>query len=361
MYALFAIPPRNDDPIQKREYARYLMHQMAPIIHALMVMGMLGHIAVTITSTWSTPSSLPLTLRLAPVLPMLGMALLARRTQNPLWVSVLMLAYLLFLETGMNLNGIGREQGLLWVMPGSLMIPVAVATIWPSRWAFNTAMILSILGPFPILLFGDSNDAEILQYVTYMAIAVSLASVLQAFMSRTLFEQFRLEQRLRVQASTDGLTGLLLRNRFLELAQRALADMRVQRKPSCMLYLDADRFKQLNDDHGHAAGDAALTALASCLRAQTREFDLIGRIGGEEFALLLPGVSLQHAQDRAEKLRLATHQILRPDGPLTVSIGIAECQPHGETTEHLLARADKAMRQAKQTGRDRVVASGHPG
>ncbi|TAL87211.1 MAG: hypothetical protein EPN74_02110 [Rhodanobacter sp.] len=146
MYALFAIPPRNDDPIQKREYARYLMHQMAPIIHALMVMGMLGHIAVTITSTWSTPSSLPLTLRLAPVLPMLGMALLARRTQNPLWVSVLMLAYLLFLETGMNLNGIGREQGLLWVMPGSLMIPVAVATIWPSRWAFNTAMILSILG-----------------------------------------------------------------------------------------------------------------------------------------------------------------------------------------------------------------------
>lgn len=355
MYTLFATPPQNDDPLQKREYAQYLMRHMGPIIHALMIMGLLGHIAVTITSAWSTPSSVPLTLRLAPLLPMLAMTLLARRTENPLWVSVLMLTYILLLETGMNLNGLGREQGLLWVMPGTLMTPVAVATIWPSRWAFNTAMALCVFGPLPILLLGDGNNAEILQYFVYMAIAVSVASVLRAFMTRTLFEQFRLERRLREQANTDGLTGLLLRNRFLELAQQSLDDMGVQRQPACILYLDADRFKQLNDDHGHAAGDTALVALADCLRAQTRESDLIGRIGGEEFALLLPGLNLDQAADRAEKLRLAMHQVVRPDGPLTVSIGVAEYRPPGESTGALLARADIAMRQAKQNGRDQVV------
>ncbi len=100
-----------------------------------------------------------------------------------------------------------------------------------------------------------------------------------------------------------------------------------------------------------------MIALADCLRAQARKTDLIGRIGGEEFALLLPGLNLEQAEDRAEKLRLATHQILRPDGPLTVSIGIAECHSHGETTDALLARADKAMRHAKQNGRDQVVAT----
>ena len=79
-----------------------------------------------------------------------------------------------------------------------------------------------------------------------------------------------------------------------------------------MLYLDADHFKPLNDDYGHAAGDAALVSLAIALRAQTRQDDLIGRIGGEEFAMLLPGLDLPQAAARAEYLRLAVHAINRP-------------------------------------------------
>jgi diguanylate cyclase (GGDEF)-like protein len=241
-------------------------------------------------------------------------------------------------------------------MPGGLLVPVTSSVIWSRRWDFLAAMVLCALGPLPMVLLGDAaGGTRVFQYSVYMAVAVCLSAVLRAFMTRTLFTQFRLERQLREQVNTDGLTGLLLRNRFLELAGHRLVDAWQRQLPVCMLYLDVDHFKRLNDNHGHAAGDDALVALASALRTQMRPDDLIGRIGGEEFALLLPGLDMHQAAERAERLRLAMHSVYRPDGPLTVSIGMAECDSSDEDIGGLLARADHAMRQAKRNGRDRVV------
>jgi diguanylate cyclase (GGDEF)-like protein len=345
---------RNID--QRREYSRYLARQMGPMIQALMLMATLAYGVAVIASTLVRSSPLPLLLRLAPVLPLLLVTVAARRVRRPRLLSLLALLCVLLLEIGINLNSACRLPGQPWVIPG-LLLPVASSVIWLGRWDFVIAMALCALGPLPMLLLGTADSVQIFQYLVYMTIAISLSTVLRAFMARTLFEQFRLERQLRSQANTDGLTGLLLRNRFLELARLALRDLRRQQKPACVLYLDADHFKQLNDGHGHAAGDAALIALATVLRAQTRSDDLIGRIGGEEFALLLPGIDRSHADQRGENLRLAVRAILRPDGPLTVSIGIAECRDADETIETLLARADQAMRQAKRDGRDRIVSA----
>jgi len=355
MYALFAKNPHTADPEQHREYTRYLAQQMAPMIHALMLVAMLGYAVATTAGALLGSSPVPLSLRLAPLLPLLLVAAATRRARQPRLLSALALSCVLLLEIGINLNGIGRAPGQPWIMPG-LLLPVTSSVVWLETWDFSIAMALCALGPMPMLLL-RTDGMHVVQYLVYMMITVSLAAVLRAFMARTLFEQYRLERRLREKANTDDLTGLLQRNRFLELARLALCDICRQQRAVCMLFLDADHFKQLNDDHGHAAGDAALVALAATLRAQTRPTDLIGRIGGEEFALLLPGLDLQQACQRAEQLRLAVHAIQRPDGALTVSIGIAECSHPGETVETLLARADQAMRQAKNNGRDRIVSA----
>jgi diguanylate cyclase (GGDEF)-like protein len=342
-----------DDRKARHEYRQYMAQQMGPMVHALMLVAVAAYLVAACVSALVSASSLPFVLRMAPVLPLLAVAMITRRVRSPLTLSLVTLSCVLLLEIGINLNGLGRAQGLLWVLPGGLLIPVTSSVIWPGRWDFLAAMTLCALGPLPMILLGDDgNGMRIIQYSVYMAVAIGLSAVLRAFMTRTLHAQFRLERQLREQANTDGLTGLLLRNRFLELAQEKLASAQL---PTCMLYLDADHFKRLNDDHGHAAGDDALMAMAAALRAQTRPNDLIGRIGGEEFALLLPGLDMRQAAERAERLRLAIHSVRRPDGPLTVSIGIAQCSYPGESIGSLLARADQAMRQAKRNGRDRVV------
>ena len=352
--SLVSIPP-DADPHQRREFTHYLAQRMRPVIHALMLVAVFGYAAAIAASAVAAYSTVPLWLRLAPVLPLLLLAMTTQRPRQPWQLSLLALGCVLLLEIGSNLNGFDRLQGLPWVMPGTLLIPVASAAIWLARWDFIAAMALCGLGPMPMLLLGGAESAQVFPYLVYLIIAIALASVLRAFMARTLFEHFRLEQQLRQQASTDGLTGVLLRNRFLELAGLALEEAQRRQRPVCMLYLDADRFKQLNDGHGHAAGDAALAALADALRRHMRQSDLLGRIGGEEFGLLLPGLALAQATQRAERLRVAVHDIQRPDGPLTVSIGVAARSAADEPLESLLARADKAMRQAKTDGRDRIV------
>jgi len=124
-----------------------------------------------------------------------------------------------------------------------------------------------------------------------------------------------------------------------------------------VLFLDLDRFKELNDRLGHEAGDAALRTLATVMREELREQDIIGRFGGEEFVVALPGADRLHAARVAERIR-ARLQALAAEDPAdalrTVSIGVATLND-GETTSALLKRADKAMYAAKAAGRNRVV------
>ena len=343
----------------QQQYQDYLARCMGPSIHALTLLAAGGAIVIAVTGTLAgRPSSISPWLQLLPLMAMMPIVVATQRVRQPTLLRLLSLICVGLLEIGINLQGMNPASGLPWVWPAALLIPAASAMVWLGAWDFTLGMILCALGPLPMLLLNAIDGTQLLQYCVYMALTIALCIVLRTFMANMLVEQFRLERQLREKAATDGLSGLLLRNRFLELAADAIDEAHYRQRPTCVLYLDVDHFKTINDDYGHAAGDAALVALAAALRAQSRQADLIGRIGGEEFAMLLPGVGLEQALERAEQLRVAVHTIPRPDGQLTVSIGVAVCAPGAYAgMEALLARADQAMRQAKRQGRDRIVAA----
>jgi diguanylate cyclase (GGDEF)-like protein len=171
----------------------------------------------------------------------------------------------------------------------------------------------------------------------------------------------RVRDDLQIIATTDALTGLLSRRRFLELAERDLARARRYGRRLSLLAIDLDHFKQVNDRYGHAAGDAVLIAVAQALIEQTREHDLVGRLGGEELALVLPETGLEAAQQLAQRIRAHIRSLMpESDGvriPITVSLGVAEARPDDLSVQALLKRADRALYQAKEYGRDRVVAA----
>ena len=166
----------------------------------------------------------------------------------------------------------------------------------------------------------------------------------------------RLLERLEGIASTDSLTGLLSRNAFLQRAEALLESPRLA--GAALLVLDLDHFKQINDNHGHDVGDQALRLVADAMRQVLRPGDLLGRHGGEEFTVLLPGRGLAEAEEVAQALRTSVHHIgLLADGEavhLRVSIGVATLAPGDTDLARLLKRADAAMYAAKHGGRDQV-------
>ncbi|MFL6673290.1 MAG: diguanylate cyclase [Massilia sp.] len=160
-------------------------------------------------------------------------------------------------------------------------------------------------------------------------------------------------------ATTDSLTGLANRRAFLERAESARMLAGRLRKPITLMMLDIDHFKQLNDRFGHATGDEALVVFADTARQALRDHDIMGRLGGEEFALVLPGTDFEGALHAAERLRVAVSEApLITSGnayTMTVSIGVVLIDPNEELTA-ALARADHALYAAKSGGRNRVEA-----
>jgi diguanylate cyclase (GGDEF)-like protein len=172
-------------------------------------------------------------------------------------------------------------------------------------------------------------------------------------------ERKRLNDELVQLATTDFLTGLPNRREFMARLEDEQA--RLQRDVggrAAVLMLDIDHFKHINDAHGHDWGDAVLRHLAGLMRDSQRKIDMLGRVGGEEFAILLPGADLDAARTFAERLRQRVADTpMKRDGSaiaFTVSIGIASLAPAEQSGDAALVRADQALYRAKRGGRDRV-------
>ncbi len=180
------------------------------------------------------------------------------------------------------------------------------------------------------------------------------------FAFKDFTERKRYERDLLRLSQTDPLTGLRNRRGFFKWAQGLLAD--VTNLPVSIVLMDADHFKRINDTHGHGIGDLALQHLVERMSTQLRTQDVLARIGGEEFAAILPSTDRREAAQIAEQMRHAvTAQTMRCNGfqlPMSLSIGVAELTPQEKTIDAALSRADTAMYRAKQSGRNRVVCAG---
>jgi diguanylate cyclase (GGDEF)-like protein/PAS domain S-box-containing protein len=174
---------------------------------------------------------------------------------------------------------------------------------------------------------------------------------------RTLLDQ------LERQAHQDYLTGLCNRRYFLELGELELSRTQRYGNALCLLMLDIDHFKSINDSHGHKAGDKVLQTFGKVCQETLRDVDIVGRLGGEEFAILLPQTGLEKAVEAAERLRDiigGTDVMLAAGLPLrfTVSIGVTLLKGNDVNIDMLLDQADKALYEAKQTGRNKVCIFG---
>jgi len=239
---------------------------------------------------------------------------------------------------------------LLWRMPRPGMAHVqrvvaaayaAMAVVLPAR-----AVALLLTGESRLDLHHDAWQVPIYVFGFVYLVVTNLGFILMCKM--------RAEAEIRLQARTDELTGLPNRRALGEEIAHALAAARRSGRPFGIVMVDVDRFKFINDTHGHAVGDAALTAFAQRLSGALREPDRAYRYGGEEFCVLLDDTDLAGARTLAERVR---ERIAQPfEGTmraLTASFGVTAWQPE-DTGDTLFRRADRALYAAKANGRDRV-------
>jgi diguanylate cyclase (GGDEF)-like protein len=190
----------------------------------------------------------------------------------------------------------------------------------------------------------------------YVVLALALHATLLALVIGKLVRE------LAALSRYDALTGLLNRRAIQEELDRQMQHARRTRETFAVLMIDIDRFKSINDRHGHAVGDLALKHVAARLHTDLREVDRVGRFGGEEFVVMLPAAQLAQAREVAERLRaaIAGSDVANasPTLRVSISIGVAECAATDGDSSAALIRADTALYQAKREGRDRVVVAG---
>jgi len=198
-------------------------------------------------------------------------------------------------------------------------------------------------------------------YVTkpfiYPVLAARMRSAIRLKESQANLEQANIN--LALLASTDPLTQLYNRRHFFELGNTEMAKALRHQRPLSVIVLDVDKFKKVNDNYGHDAGDKALIALANVCKAAARGSDIVARFGGEEFSLCCPDTNSQGAYALAERLRQQVEAMqLKIDEHVinfTISLGIATVTPSDESLEGILKRADHLLFQAKDNGRNLSV------
>lgn len=324
---------------------------------------------------------LPLAILLPPVYAMLAPAVRIALTQwrirqlpvhrRVFTVAAIGLSYAAVSAAFHAIPGLAGPLGTTWPHAAAWLLAVAAAGVM--QWAVNTTLVLlAVKGSDPtasiralirdpVSLENDLGELSVAVLVT-AGVAVSAFALVFAVPVVTFLQRSFRHRQLVNASRIDSKTGLLNAGTWEREATSEVARAVRTRSPLAVALIDIDHFKLVNDTYGHLAGDAALKAIARTFTMFLREYDLAGRFGGEEFALLLPQTSAVAAYKIAERMRehIAAMPIAATDEPdaepvrLTVSIGVAVLGRAGAQLTDLLAAADMALYRAKRAGRDQV-------
>lgn len=302
-----------------------------------------------------------------------GSRLFHGREVRPLWMFAGAIAWLIAL----TLPGFAPSTMARVVFSSITISAYTLLTAWElwggrkerlmSRWPAMAVLVMHaivFLTPIPIV-FVTTSENRFSDFTGgwfgLFALETLLYAIATAFVILTMAKE-RSERIHRTAATIDPLTEIFNRRALLEAGRRILGRIVWERQPVAVLMFDLDHFKRINDRFGHAVGDRALQTFARTAADRLRATDVIGRLGGEEFAAILPGTSLLSAAIAAERVRAAYQaEAQEIDGITlrsTVSIGVAATDDADADIDALLAQADQALYAAKAAGRNRVVLSG---
>lgn len=234
------------------------------------------------------------------------------------------------------------------------LIPISLVGWFTSRpWSVALATIAGFawfLDFRPLLSPGMPTEVVVWSCCSRVGMCLTIAWLIGAL--REMYNQ------QRTLASTDDVTGIANRRALMDIATRELARCARSHAPISVIYLDADRFKSINDRFGHGEGDRLLREVAETLRAHCRKTDAYARLGGDEFAILLPDADADAARSVADKLRTLLHAAMTLNRwPVTFSMGVATFATPPADAEKLFRAADQLQYAAKHGGRDGIVAA----
>ena len=277
--------------------------------------------------------------------------------------------------------------GLCWGLGGWLLLPeefayramifffligmasAAVAVYSVHVWAVTLTILALVLPATLDFALRDSLPERLMAVaaVLFMIVAYRSLRITSHFVQRSYSLSYELQEakeHAETLARTDFLTGMNNRRSFYDLCETPFRVARRHGQDLAVILFDIDRFKNINDAHGHAMGDEVIRTLARIVASTGRESDVAGRVGGEEFAILLPHTDARNAHELAERLREQMEQSVvhlgRAEVEFTASFGVAQMDPGCESLEALVAAADGAMYEAKERGKNCVFVATPP-
>jgi diguanylate cyclase (GGDEF)-like protein len=329
------------------------MEQQRPLSTVTMAFTVVAFLIFVTARSHVAGMDLPLWPRLLCALAMLLLVAAIPKAPSTFIFGLIGVLYIVVLQIGVMINVEGVEKPLFWMLPAGMVIPICAAPLWLTPRHFILGTIAFYLAGLPFVLSVPFTHDDYVLCAMWVAIGIPTATTFHFGFYWFRLSHFLLEEKLRALAGTDPLTKLLNRRAFLEHAEQMLHETQADGEVVSVIFLDIDRFKSLNDQYGHARGDDALMEVTQVLNDAVPPSGVIGRLGGEEFAVLIKTHGPQRAAELADTLRILVAAILRPDGFLTASFGVAHRRPN-ESAIELLDRADEALLRAKHAGRNRV-------